>query len=83
MSDKRERLRELTEQVQKQTEQKFDNWLAALRRRRPHSSETQLKEEAAVLATMNRKETRKRFKHTSKDKALPKLMTVPKTRKVK
>lgn len=57
------------------SQQKFDLWLANLKRRHPLESEKKLREKAAELACLNRRERRRVFKHSSMK--LPRLMKVP------
>lgn len=69
-----------TEQINieqaKSAQEKFDMWLAHLKRRYPLESEKKLREKAAELACLNRRERRRVFKHRSMN--LPRLMKIPK-----
>jgi hypothetical protein len=59
----------------KSVQEKFDMWLAHLKRRYPLETEKKLRDKAAELACLNRRERRKVFKHRSMK--LPRLMKVP------
>lgn len=59
-------------------EDRFDQWLVVLKRKFPLESETKLRERAAELACLNKKERRRVFKHSSMK--LPRLMKVPRER---
>lgn len=59
-----------------QAQERFDMWLAHLKRRYPMESERKLREAAANYACLNRRERRKVFKHRSMK--LPRLMHIPK-----
>ena len=56
-----------------QAQERFDQWLAHLKRRHPMESERKLKEAAARYACLNRKERRKVFGLSSPK--LPRFMT--------
>jgi len=55
--------------------ERFDMWLAHLKRRHPMESEKKLREAAANYACLNRRERRKVFK--LRNPQLPKLMRIP------
>jgi hypothetical protein len=65
-----------TTELPEELQEKFDMWLAHLKRRFPTESEKKLKERAAELACLNRRERRRVFKHSSPK--LPKFMKIPK-----
>ena len=62
--------------VEGDVQKKYEQWLVSLRRRYPTMSEKKLKERAAELACLNRKDRRRVFKHTSMK--LSRLMKIPK-----
>lgn len=68
-------VKEATFDPQAQVMERFEGWLVTLKKRFPLESEKKLKERAAELACLNRKERRRVFKHSSPK--LPKYLKVP------
>lgn len=67
---------QVTFDMSMQAEERFNGWLVTLKKRFPLESEKKLRERAAELACLNRKERRRVFKHSSMK--LPRLLRVPK-----
>jgi hypothetical protein len=59
-----------------QVMERYEGWLATLKRQFPSMSKKALERRAAELACLNRKERRRAFKHSSMK--LPRFMTIPK-----
>ena len=59
-----------------QVEDRFNGWVVALKKRFPLESEEKIRNRAADLACLNRRDRRRVFKHSSMK--LPRLMKVPK-----
>lgn len=62
-----------------QAQERFELWLAHLKRRYPLESEEKLRRAAAEYACLNRKERRRAFKLSSPK--LPRYMRIPKRRR--
>jgi hypothetical protein len=78
LDDKKELPVDEVAEVPEELQKKFDMWLAHLKRRYPTESEKKLRERAAQLACLNRKERRRVFKQSSPK--LPRFMKVPRER---